>query len=329
MSVESPIDLPLERSLYVGNFMRGILYGIELFTFSQAAHRTLSQPAQSNRRSQVLYVVYGAVLMTMVTIAVTTDALWGEFMWIDHRNHPGGPLGYFGATTSMWMNVFGSAADATANILGDGLLLYRCYMIWGSKLWIIAFPTLIYLASSVLVIITIVESALPGAFLLNGAAANFGVPWVSLSVSLNVILTAMICGRLLMMRRMTLSMMTPEMGNMYTGVMSILVESALPFSVVGLGFVVTYAKSSPTSNAFAYVWGMFCSLSPQMIIWRVAMGRGWSKETVQQVSGQMVFAHPESTTEIGGIENSLGTATLNASDSNRSLKEPKSVGAIV
>lgn len=27
MSVESPIDLPLERSLYVGNFMRGILYG--------------------------------------------------------------------------------------------------------------------------------------------------------------------------------------------------------------------------------------------------------------------------------------------------------------
>lgn len=110
----------------------------------------------------------------------------------------------------------------------------------------------------VLVIITIVESALPGAFLLNGAAANFGVPWVSLSVSLNVILTAMICGRLLMMRRMTLSMMTPEMGNMYTGVMSILVESALPFSVVGLGFVVTYAKSSPTSNAFAYVWGMFC-----------------------------------------------------------------------
>lgn len=61
--------------------------------------------------------------MTMVTIAVTTDALWGEFMWIDHRNHPGGPLGYFGATTSMWMNVFGSAADATANILGDGLLV--------------------------------------------------------------------------------------------------------------------------------------------------------------------------------------------------------------
>lgn len=59
----------------------------------------------------------------MVTIAVITDALWGEYMWIDHRDVSGGPLAYFEATTSMWMNVLGSAADATANIMGDGLLV--------------------------------------------------------------------------------------------------------------------------------------------------------------------------------------------------------------
>ncbi|GAW03173.1 hypothetical protein LENED_004874 [Lentinula edodes] len=255
----STIDLPLERSLYVGNFIRGILYGIELFTFAQAAHTILSQPPQSNHRGQTFYVYYGAVLIMMVTIAVITDALWGEYMWIDHRDVSGGPLAYFEATTSMWMNVLGSAADATANIMGDGLLLYRCYMIWGSNLWVVAFPCCIYLASSVLVVITVVESALPGAFLLNGTAANFGVPWVSLSVSLNVILTAMICGRLLMMRRM----------------------------------------NNPTSDAFAYVWGMFCSLSPQLIILRVAMGHGWSRDTVQEVSGQIVFAHSQSITEHG------------------------------
>ncbi|THU78137.1 hypothetical protein K435DRAFT_973654 [Dendrothele bispora CBS 962.96] len=325
-SSESPIDLPLERSLYVGNFFRGILYGIELFTFAQAAHCILNSGGiRSSPGSRVFYVAYGAVLLAMVTIAVTTDALWGQFMWIDHRNYPGGPLGYFSATTSMWMNVFGSAADATANILGDGLLLYRCYMIWGSRFWIIALPGLVYLASSVLVIITVVESALPGAFLLNGNAANFGVPWVSLSVSLNVIVTAMICARLLMMRQMTLSVMTPEMGQMYTSIMAILVESALPFSLVGLGFVITYAKDSPTADAFAYVWGMFCSLSPQMIILRVAMGRGWSKETVQQVdSGSLIFAPAYSSTGRSGTQStpvaSLQT-TIRPEHSNGSLKE--------
>ncbi|KAJ4464868.1 hypothetical protein C8J55DRAFT_552851 [Lentinula edodes] len=316
----STIDLPLERSLYVGNFIRGILYGIELFTFAQAAHTILSQPPQSNHRGQTFYVYYGAVLIMMVTIAVITDALWGEYMWIDHRDVSGGPLAYFEATTSMWMNVLGSAADATANIMGDGLLLYRCYMIWGSNLWVVAFPCCIYLASSVLVVITVVESALPGAFLLNGTAANFGVPWVSLSVSLNVILTAMICGRLLMMRRMVRSSLSFELGNTYTSIMAILVESALPFSVVGVGFVITYAKNNPTSDAFAYVWGMFCSLSPQLIILRVAMGHGWSRDTVQEVSGQIVFAHSQSITEHGESQSTqVGMPILRDQSSSRSL----------
>ncbi|KAJ4499745.1 hypothetical protein C8R41DRAFT_875766 [Lentinula lateritia] len=337
----STIDLPLERSLYVGNFMRGILYGIELFTFAQAVHTILNQPPQTNHRGQTFYIYYGAVLITMVTIAVITDALWGEFMWIDHRDVSGGPLAYFEATTSMWMNVLGSAADATANIMGDGLLLYRCYMIWGSNLWVVVLPCCIYLASSgkfhvllaesllkplplVLVVITVVESALPGAFLLNGTAANFGVPWVSLSVSLNVILTAMICGRLLMMRRIVRSSLSFELGNTYTSIMAILVESALPFSVVGVGFVITYAKNSPTSDAFAYVWGMFCSLSPQLIILRVAMGRGWSRDTVQEVSRQIVFAHSQSIAEHGESQSTqVGMTILHDRSSSRSLRELK------
>ncbi|KAJ3859560.1 hypothetical protein EV359DRAFT_75562 [Lentinula novae-zelandiae] len=321
---DGALYLPLERSLYAGNFMRGILYGIELFTFAKAAHTILNQPPQSNRRGQTFYIYYGAVLITMVTIAVITDALCGGFMWIDHRDVSGGPLAYFEATTSMWMNVLGSAADATANIMGDGLLLYRCYMIWGSNSWVVAFPCCIYLASSVLVVITVVESALPGAFLLNGTAANFGVPWVLLSVSLNVILTAMICGRLLMMRHMVHSSLSFELGNTYTSIMAILVESALPFSVVGVGFVITFAKNSPTSDAFAYVWGMFCSLSPQLIILRVAMGRGWSRDTVQEVSGQIVFAHSQSIAEHGESQSTqVGITILHDQSSSRSLRELK------
>ncbi|KAI0067445.1 hypothetical protein BV25DRAFT_1100386 [Artomyces pyxidatus] len=289
MSNTAPIDLELERSLYVGNFFRGILYGLEVYTFFTSVYCLWGRPS-SYTKDRRLYVGYGAVLLCLVTIAVTTDALWGQYMWIDHRNDVGGPLGYFGVSGSSWFNVFGSSADATANVLGDGLLLYRCYMIWGSRLWVIAFPALIYLASTVLVIITVVESALPNAFLLNGSAANFGVPWVACSVSLNIIVTGMICGRLLYMRHLTRTVMTPEMAYMYTSIIAILIESAMPFSIVGIGLVITYAQNNPTSTAFAYVWGMFCSLSPQMIILRVAMGRGWSRDTAAQLSHSINFA---------------------------------------
>lgn len=291
VSPSTPIDLPLERSLYVGNFFRAILYGIEVCTFFAAVY-CLRGRSSSYRKGRVFYVAYGGVLLTLVTIAVVTDGLWGQYMWIDRRNSPGGPLGFFVASENAWYNVFGSAADATANILGDGLLLYRCYMIWGSRWYIVVLPTLIYLASSVLVIITIVESALPNSFLLNGKPANFGVPWVALSVSLNILVTTLICARLLRMRALTRGLLPPEMSRTYTSVAAMLIESAAPFSALGIGLVVTEAQGGTLAIAFSYVWGMFCSLSPQMIVLRVAMGHGLIKETVEQMSTEIVFAEP-------------------------------------
>lgn len=141
-STATPIDLQLERSLYVGNFFRAILYGksssklssllysthahwwigIELFTFFAAVYCVLNG-SSSYRKGRIVYIAYGGVLLTLVTIAVVTDGLWGQYMWIDRRNYPGGPLGFFAASENAWYNVFGSAADATANILGDGLLV--------------------------------------------------------------------------------------------------------------------------------------------------------------------------------------------------------------
>ncbi|KAI9433472.1 hypothetical protein H4582DRAFT_981896 [Lactarius indigo] len=289
VSPTTPIDLPLERSLYVGNFFRAILYGIELCTFFAAVY-CLRGRSSSYRKGRIFYVAYGGVLLTLVTIAVVTDGLWGQYMWIDRRNYPGGPLGFFVATESAWYNVFGSAADATANVLGDGLLLYRCYMIWGSRWYIVVLPTLMYIASSVLVVITIVESALPGSFLLHGKPANFGVPWVALSVSLNILVTTLICARLLHMRAITRGLLAPELSRTYTSLAAMLIESAAPFSILGIGLVVTEAQGGPLAIAFSYVWGMFCSLSPQMIVLRVAMGHGLTRETVEQISTEIVFA---------------------------------------
>jgi hypothetical protein len=61
----------------------------------------------------------------LVTISLAANSMWGQYMWIDHRNHPGGPLGFYGATQSAWYNVLRFAADVMTNILGDGLLVRR------------------------------------------------------------------------------------------------------------------------------------------------------------------------------------------------------------
>ena len=138
----TPIDVSLERSLYVGNMISGIIFGetssfqikgiasytqnldagLDIFAFFASVY-CISDRTSDYRKGQTFYVVYGGILLALATIVVATDAVWGQYMWIDHRNYPGGPLGYFVASKAAWFNILGLAAAAAVNILGDGLLV--------------------------------------------------------------------------------------------------------------------------------------------------------------------------------------------------------------
>jgi hypothetical protein len=110
----------------------------------------------------------------------------------------------------------------------------------------------------VLAILTVLESAMPNMSLMNGKPARLAVPWVSLSVSLNIIVTSMICFRLLRTRALARAVLSPEMSRTYTSTVAMLIESAAPLSILGIGLVVTAAQKSPLMWAFACVWSMFC-----------------------------------------------------------------------
>ena len=115
-----------------------------------------------------------------------------------------------------------------------------------------------FIIFAVVSIITVVECAIPNTSLLEGKPIRLVVPWASLSVSLNVIVTAMICFRILRLRALTREVLSPEMSRMYTSIAAMLIESAAPFSILGIGLVVTAAQKGPLVFAFGFVWTTFC-----------------------------------------------------------------------
>ena len=121
---------------------------------------------------------------------------------------------------------------------------------------------------SVLAILTVLESAIPNMSLMNGKPARLAVPWFSLSVSLNIIVTSMICFRLLRTRARARDVLSPEMSRTYTSTVAMLIESAAPLSILGIGVVVTTAQKSPLMWAFAWVWTMFCVESSHTLVVR-------------------------------------------------------------
>jgi hypothetical protein len=95
---------------------------LDIFACFASVYCVFDRPSEY-RKGQTFYLVYGGILLALTTIGVASEAMGGQYMWIDHRNHPGGPLGYFAASQVTWFNMLGQAAGAAANILGDGLLV--------------------------------------------------------------------------------------------------------------------------------------------------------------------------------------------------------------
>jgi len=95
---------------------------VEVSIFFASVYCISHRPSDYRKR-QKFYIVYGAILLALITIQVAFDTMWGTFMWISHRNYPGGPLGFYGASEGAWYNAMTFAANSTGNILANGLLV--------------------------------------------------------------------------------------------------------------------------------------------------------------------------------------------------------------
>ena len=88
-----------------------------------AAVCCISHRPSGYRKGQKFYVIYGGILLLITAIEVALDALWGQYMWINRRNYPGGPLGFYQASQVAWYTTMSIGAGFMVNILGDGLLV--------------------------------------------------------------------------------------------------------------------------------------------------------------------------------------------------------------
>ncbi|KAJ7330411.1 hypothetical protein DFH08DRAFT_628069, partial [Mycena albidolilacea] len=129
--------------------------------------------------------------------------------------------------------------------------------------------------------ITTVQSGLPGGDFFDGTTADFAILWLGRDhwpgITFNVVATSLIIGRLVSVIHSMRNILSRSRAQVYRGVIVLLVESALPFTLLGIGYLVTYVCNAPESLAFAGAWGAFVALFPQAIILRVTMRSVWSK----------------------------------------------------
>jgi len=141
------------------------------------------------------------------------------------------------------------------------------------NLWVIAFPCLMYLSSVgtytgslyrsavalpangvdiAMGVMFIYQTSQPNSSIWNSVAINFGLPYFSISISLNVLLTLMIVVRLALHSRNIRSAMGAPVGisGLYKAIVTMLIESSALYAVNSLLFIGPWAAGNHAADIF-------------------------------------------------------------------------------
>ncbi|THU90412.1 hypothetical protein K435DRAFT_912160 [Dendrothele bispora CBS 962.96] len=258
---ESAQDLWIERSNFNGVVLANVAYGTHM---------------KGRRRSSGGLAFTQLECFAMATIALALQDKFNQMTFIDFRDFPGGPNAFTVIFYSTPVNAASFVIYTIMAWFADGLVLYRFFVIYDRKRYMLALPLLIWLggiASGIALIISIVRS--DDSFWAE-TSIKLGTAFWAISLGLNILLTSLIATRLLIARYHVRALMGVRYGNNYISIVSMLVESAALYSVWALAFLITFAQGSPVQNLLLPALGQVQGIAPLLILMRVLDGQAWS-----------------------------------------------------
>jgi hypothetical protein len=179
--------------------------------------------------------------------------------------------------------VGGNGVSVVVGFLVDALLIYRVHVVY-QKWYVIVIPILGWLASNVLAGFWVAQASMPTSSFWSKNTINFALPYFSLAMGLNILLTGMLVTRLLYMRHKITKALGARHGETYTSIATMILESATPYGIVSFIFLVLYAMQNTAALLFIPLYIQVQCISPILIILRVARGRAWTKETISEAN---------------------------------------------
>lgn len=74
-------------------------------------------------RTDKFYMGFSTALLVLITIYMSTEAVFGQEMWIVHADSPGGSLEFLIENADIWYQTMGTTASVILNLFSDALLV--------------------------------------------------------------------------------------------------------------------------------------------------------------------------------------------------------------
>jgi len=106
-----------------GYICDAVLAGLDLVMYFMTLQGLFRKGNHNSAKSRRFFSIYSTILLLLLTIDISVNAVWGEQMWITFRDTAGGVPGFIATQTSVWYQTMGSASVVVMIFMGDALLV--------------------------------------------------------------------------------------------------------------------------------------------------------------------------------------------------------------
>ncbi|KAI0026659.1 hypothetical protein K488DRAFT_65467 [Vararia minispora EC-137] len=243
-------NIPVDEAQIVALFVESVLYGVFLVTFGMTIRVLLFNRADSSIiRSGRQYYFFLAVAFAFLVVATFDEAMVLRHV-LDafvYYKGPGGPIGEF-LIISYWVNVMKTVDYCIMTSIGDAVLIYRCFIVWGKNWFIMVGLGILWVAFLVVAVIDwYIEFTMHSSALLSASNLRPFVHAVqSITLCINVIATSLIVYKIYQVQKNNASI-SIHGGSSSSGLkraMRIIVESGALYTASVIVFFGVYLASS-------------------------------------------------------------------------------------
>ncbi|KAG8896231.1 hypothetical protein FRB99_008992 [Tulasnella sp. 403] len=267
--------------------------GINIVLFFACFWILWSRPINGARPRVMLSCITVMFILNTLHLAGTLRALDEAFFYYDGK---GGSDGYFG-NRKTFLNLSVKSIYGVVLLIGDGLLIYRCWIIWAKNYWVIVAPSVLLVGTAITgwYLVYDLSQLQPGSTVFVGQVKVMTPLTFSLSLVTNLLTTSLMIWRITIFSRLS-QRSGQSVGTAYRRTLAVVVESGalVPvFLVLSLAF---YIAGMEEQTLLTGPMSQVIGIIPTMTLLQVRLG--YSQYESRHTRGSMNAA-TDDRTQIG------------------------------
>ncbi|KAF5381650.1 hypothetical protein D9615_005470 [Tricholomella constricta] len=257
-----------EESKLAAIFVQTLLYGAYTVVFGMTYYVLVHKRPRGQRVKKMMLSI--AILMfVLATMQVGVNYARIIKAFVIFKDEPGGPGAFFDHLAE-FTQLFGSTLYIAQTIVGDSVVVLRCYLVFGKNFSIVAFPILLLLGSTVtgVGIEYTFAKIIPEADIFVVQLSQWFVAFLSLTLATNIICTSLVAYRIWSINRRVISFS----GHSLRPIMFLVIESGAIYSVTLITLLILYEVESWFQYVLIDAVSPIVGLVFSMIIVRIGLG---------------------------------------------------------